>query len=87
MNLVVRAMRNHWDEEAARAKDLDIPASELFAHDHAYQWRGCLRCRQSHHVTAFCQRCGLCFFGAEAFEQTDVRDVVNCQCGLTNLWD
>lgn len=65
----------------------DLPHDEKFALQHAEQYRGCVECKKSHHVTAFCRKCGLCFFNAVRFENTEFGDFVTCRCGEVDMWD
>lgn len=64
---------------------------EEFAVKHADQHLGCVKCRKSHHVTAFCHGCGRCFFqyiGTKRLHHDHVvGTVVGCECGKRVLWD
>lgn len=64
-------------------------STEAFAEKHADQWRGCVECKESHHATAFCRKCGKCFFSDKAKYVHDdvIGTIVTCQCGTKDLWD
>lgn len=59
---------------------------EQFAERHCDQWRGCITCKESHHISAFC-RCGRCFFQGKLRDGGELGYFVDCACGETDLWD
>lgn len=72
------------------------PLTEAFAEQHADQWVGCIQCKESHHETGFCQRCGQCFHaligvrdakGRRLVDNSDAGTFVHCPCGSVIMWD
>ena len=70
----------------------DLGPDEQFALEQSDQFLGCVACRESHHDTSFCQKCGQCFFclmrkGTREVRHTEMGTFVNCPCGSDILWD
>jgi hypothetical protein len=65
--------------------------NETFAFEHAEQYLGCCSCRESHHETSFCSKCGQCFhclIGVKGrVNHTEYGTFVSCPCGSKVLWD
>jgi hypothetical protein len=64
--------------------------SETFAEAHADQWLGCVKCKESHHTSSFCPKCGRCFFqyvGTRRCHNDEVGTFVGCECGTVSMWD
>lgn len=63
---------------------------EEFAEQHADQWRGCCKCKESHHETSFCG-CGRCYYEARnagnTHDDEDYGTFGTCACGVDFLWD
>jgi hypothetical protein len=67
----------------------ELNYSEQFAFEHADQHIGCVRCKESHHISNICQSCYRCFFKEKYVTDKNGyhSPVVFCSCGKKYLWD
>lgn len=63
-----------------------MPMLEEHAQANAEQYRGCTKCNESHHESAFCPVCGCCYFQGKVVNNT-LCTLVQCICGLFAIWD
>ncbi len=63
-----------------------LAALEEHAEENADQYHGCVQCNESHHSTAFCPVCGVCFHQGRIVNKLFCT-LVECVCGLFHIWD